>query len=95
MSMVSLFSNTVNNLRREITRYQQERSRASQEKARLSSQIVNEQRRMNSTSSPSTMKLAASNIDRYQRQASECDRKIADADQKNAEILADISLKKA
>ena len=84
MSMISLYTNSVNNLRREIARYQQERSRASQEKARLSSLIVNEQRRMNSTTSVSTMKSAASNIERYQRQASECDRKIADADQKFA-----------
>lgn len=84
MSMTSLYTNSVNNLRREIARYQQERSRASQEKARLSSLIVNEQRRMNSTTSVSTMKSAASNIERYQRQASECDRKIADADQKFA-----------
>ena len=84
MSMTSLYTNSVNNLRREIAHYQQERSRSSQEKARLSSLIVNEQRRMNSTTSVSTMKSAASNIERYQRQASECDRKIADADQKFA-----------
>ena len=84
MSMASLYSNTVNNLRHEIARYQQERSHASQEKARLSSQIVNEQRRMNSTSCLSTRKSASSNIERYQRQASECDRKIANADQRIA-----------
>ena len=86
MSMVSLYSNTVNNLRREITRYQQERSRASLEKARLSSQIVNEQRRMRSTSCSSTVNSAISNIERYQRQASDCDRKVADADQKIARV---------
>ena len=86
MSLVSLYTFSVENLRREIARYQQERSRASQEKARLSSRIVSEQRRLNSTSSPSTIRTVTSNIERCQRQASDCDRKIADADQKIARV---------
>mgnify|MGYP003321933056 CR=1 FL=1 len=84
MSLIRHYSSSVENLRREIARYQQERSRASQEKARLSSSIANEQRRMNSSTSFSTLQVIAANIERCQRQSADCDRRIADADQKIA-----------
>ena len=91
MSLVSLYSSSVDRARSEVVRYQQARSQATQDKARLSSQIVNEQRRMSSTSCASTMRSCASNIERYQRQMSECDRKIAEADKKIAQAQSRLS----
>lgn len=91
MSLVSLYQNAVNSVRREINRYQQDRSRATQEKARLSSNIVREQGRINASSSQSIIRTVMSNIDRYQRQASECDRKIAEADRHIAQAQERLS----
>ena len=82
MSLITTYSQRVTQIRSEIARIQQERTRASQERARLSAQIVTEQNRMSSSSSLSTIKTAAANIDRYTKQLSDCDRKMADADRK-------------